>query len=257
MTKRHRPAKTNNSIGICSCIAATMLPGIASAQDITDPPGALTVSGDVTLVSDYRFRGVSRTDRRPALQGSATIEHASGFYGTVWASTVSDYIFNGADAEIDVSAGYRTTSDGTTIDVGVLYYLHPGSDGIASDFVEPYASVAHILGPVTAQASLAYAPRQAALSVGNGREDNLYVAGDLSAGIPGTPFAMSAHIGRTFGPSRLSIGRAYTDWRLGATYTTQGLTFGLAYVDTDDAFITPRGRNEAGAGAVASVGLSF
>lgn len=242
---------------IVLCLAAAMLPEVAAAQSITDPPGDLTVSGGGTLVSDYRFRGVSRSNKRPALQGTATLEHVSGVYGTVWASTISDYVFNGADAQVDLSAGYRRTIDGTTFDVGVLYYYHPGSGGIASDFVEPYASVSHLLGPVTATGSVAYAPKQSALSIGNGGEDNVYVAGDLSAGIPGTPFGLSAHLGRTFGPSAVSIGRAYTDWGLGATYTTRGLTFGVRYVDTDDAFITPRGRNAAAAGLVASVGLSF
>lgn len=239
------------------CFAAAFLPEAAHAQDLTDPPGAVTVTGGVTLVSDYRFRGISRTDKRPALQGTATLAHESGFYGTVWGSTISDYVFNGADAQIDLSAGFRKTLNGTTFDVGVLYYFHPGSGGTASDFVEPYASLAYTLGPVTAKGSVAYAPEQAVLSIGSGREDNLYVAGDVSAGVPGTPVSVSAHLGRTFGPSRLSIGKAYTDWGLGASYTTSGLTFGIDYVDTDDDFITPRGRNAAAAGVVASVGLSF
>lgn len=239
-----------------SC-AAAMASSIGHAQNLTDPPGALTVTGEVSLVTDYRFRGISRSNKRAALQGSATLAHASGFYGTVWASTISDYVYNGADAEIQLSAGYSRTVDGTTFDGGVLYYYYPGSNEITSDFVEPYASLAHTLGPVTAKASVAYAPEQAALSVGAGREDNLYLAGDLSTGIPGTPVGLSAHLGRTFGPSYRSIGRAYTDWGLRATYTTRGVTFGVGYVDTDDAFITARGRNVAAAGMVASVGLSF
>lgn len=236
--------------------AGAICSGTAHAQGLTDPPRALTVTGGVTLVSDYRFRGVSRTNRRPALQGTATLEHVSGFYGTAWASTISDYVARGADVEIDLSAGYRGTRDGTTIDVGVLYYVYPGSGG-TTNFIEPYAALSHILGPVTATASVAYAPRQAALSIGDGREDNLYLAGDLAAGIPGTPVSLAAHLGRTFGPGALSIGRAYTDWSLGATYTTSGVTFGVGYVDTDDDFITPRGRNASAEGVVASVGLSF
>lgn len=237
-------------------IIAVMLPGGAMAQSITDPPGDLTVSGGVSLLSDYRFRGISRSNKRPALQGSATLDHVSGLYGAVSASTVSDYVFDGSDAQIDLAAGYRKTIDGTTFDVGVLYYIHPGANG-ASDFVEPYAALSYLLGPATATARVAYAPKQAALSVGDGREDNLYLAGDLSVGIPTTPVSLSAHLGRTFGPSALSIDRAYTDWSLGAAYTMRGVTFGVRYVDTDDRFVTPRGRNAAGAGAVASVGLSF
>lgn len=253
-------------LGFCACVGLAAAPP-AEAQILEDqspvpvappdPVSTLSVTGGATLVSDYRFRGISQTDKRFAVQGYATVAHASGVYGTVWASSIDDYVYNGADAEIDLSAGYRTTRAGTTVDVGLLYYYYPGSGGIASDFFEPYASVAHTLGPVTAKVSAAYAPRQAALSIGDGKEDNLYVAGDLSAGVPGTPVGVSAHLGHTFGPSYLSIGRAYTDWGVAASYTTRGLTFGLGYVDTDDAFITPKGRNASKAGLVASVGVSF
>jgi uncharacterized protein (TIGR02001 family) len=231
--------------------------GSAAAQSPTDPPRDITVSGGVTAVSDYRFRGISQSDRRPALQGSVTADHVSGVYGRVWASTIHDYVANDAPAEIDLSAGYRRTFGGTTVDVGLLYYWYPGSGGIATDFLEPYASVAHTLGPVTGKLSAAYAPRQSALALGSGREDNLYVAGDVSAFLPGSPVGVSAHLGHNRGPSYLSIGRSYTDWSLGATYTAGGLTFGLSYVDTNKNLRTPRGRNAAGAGVVASVAFGF
>lgn len=247
------------SPSLCATIACALAicSGQAAAQSPTDPPGDVTVSGGVALVSDYRFRGISRSDKRPALQGSVTVDHVSGVYGRVWASTIHDYVANDAPAEIDLSAGYRRTFGGTTVDAGVLYYYYPDSGGIASDFFEPYASVAYTLGPVGGKLSAAYAPRQNALSIGRGREDNLYVAADLSAGVPGTPVSLSAHLGHNRGPSYLSIGHNYTDWSLGASYTTRGLTFGLAYVDTDASVFTPRGRNASEAGLVASVGFGF
>jgi len=237
--------------------ALALCSGHAAAQSPTDPPGDITVSGGVVLVSDYRFRGISRSDKRPALQGSVTVDHVSGIYGRVWASTIHDYVAGDAPLEIDLSAGYRRTFGGTTLDAGVLYYYYPDSGGVASDFFEPYASLAYTLGPVSGKLSAAYAPPQNALSIGRGREDNLYVAADLSAGVPGTPVSLSAHLGHNRGPSYLSIGDSYTDWSLGASYTTSGLTFGLAYVDTDDSVFTPRGRNASEAGLVASVGFGF
>ena len=41
-------------------------------------------------------------------------------------------------------------------------------------------------------ASAAYAPSQAALTIGAGDEDNLYLAADLSGALPGTPLSLSA-----------------------------------------------------------------
>lgn len=227
----------------------------AAAQE--EEQSAFTVSGGATLVTDYRFRGISQTDKRPAVQGTFTVAHESGLYGTVWGSSIDDYVANGSDQEIDFIAGYRRTFGATTIDAGVLYYYYPNSGGVNSDFFEPFVSVAQAFGPVTAKASLAYAPKQSALSIGDGKEDNLYVAGDLSAAIPETPVSLTAHVGHSFGPSYLTIGDEYTDWSLGASAAWKNLSFGLSYVDTDGAFITPSGRNASKAGVVASVGVAF
>lgn len=237
--------------------AVTATPAFA---DETDPPPSITVSGSATIVSDYRFRGISQTDKRFAVQGSVTLTSKTGLYATVWGSSIDDYVFNGADAEIDLSAGYRKSFGGATVDVGVLYYYYPGSGGITSDFFEPYGSVTYSIGPVSAKASVAYAPKQAALRVITGvteKRDNLYIAGDLSSGIPGTPISLSAHVGHNFGPSYLSIGREYTDYSIGANYTRKNLTFGIQYVDTDDNFITPSGRNASKGGLVFSLGATF
>jgi uncharacterized protein (TIGR02001 family) len=221
------------------------------------PTSAFTVTGGATLVSDYRFRGISQTDRRAAVQGTLSVAHRSGFYATVWGSSIDDYVANGGDQEIDLIGGWRKSIGATTVDVGVLYYWYPGSGGINSDFVEPYAAVSHAIGPVTAKASVAYAPKQSGLSIGSGREDNLYLAGDLGLAVPKTPVSLTAHLGRSKGPSYLTIGRGYTDWSIGATATWKALTVGLSYVDTDGRFITPSGRNASKAGLVASLGAAF
>jgi uncharacterized protein (TIGR02001 family) len=231
--------------------------GSAAAQSPTDPPRDITVSGGVTAVSDYRFRGISHSDRRPAVQGGVTVDHVSGVYARVWGSSIHDYVAGNAPAEIDLSAGYRRSFGGATVDAGVLYYLYPDAGAAASDFFEPYASVAYTLGPVTAKLSAAYAPRQSALSVGRGREDNLHLSGDLSGFVPGTPVTVAAHLGHNSGPTQLGLADDYTDWSLAANYTVRGLTFGLAYVDTDARVRTPRGRNAAGAGVVASIAFGF
>jgi uncharacterized protein (TIGR02001 family) len=48
-----------------------------------------TTSGSVGLFSQYIFRGLTQTDRRPALQGNFDINHSSGLYLGAWASNVS------------------------------------------------------------------------------------------------------------------------------------------------------------------------
>jgi uncharacterized protein (TIGR02001 family) len=220
--------------------------------------GGFAVSGGATLVTDYRFRGISQTNNRPAIQGTFTISHSSGFYGTVWGSSIDDYIANGSDAEIDLILGYKKAVKSTTFDVGALYYYYPGNGRANTNFAEPYVHVTQALGPVSLTGTVAYAPKQQALTVdGIHKEDNLYLAGDLSYAVPKTPVSLTGHFGHSFGPSYLTIGKEYSDWSIGATVTHKNLTAGISYIDTDKTLFSPSGRNISDAGVVASVGVSF
>lgn len=232
------------------------------AQDAA-PPSDITVTGTATVVSDYRYRGISQTDKDFAVQGSITVAHSSGIYAGVWGSSISEYVAAGGDQEIDLSLGYSTeVAPGTVLDVGALYYYYPGAEavipGYNSDFLETYASLKHTFGPAAIKVGLAYAPKQSALSIGSGSEDNLYVSTDLSVGIPDTAISLSGHFGHSFGPSYLTIGSEYSDWSLGAAYTTGPVTFGVSYVDADNgAFISPSGKDIANGAVLFTIGAAF
>src|SRR6266508_589758 len=49
---------------------------------------AAQISGTVNLVSDYRYRGTSLSDDKPAAQLGLTYDDASGWYAGLSASTV-------------------------------------------------------------------------------------------------------------------------------------------------------------------------
>lgn len=242
-----------------ACRLTPLLAALSSAPAIAeDLGGGLAVNGGATLVSDYRFRGISQTNKRFAIQGTFTLSHSSGFYATVWGSSIDDYVANGGDAEVDLIGGYKRTFKSTTVDVGVLYYYYPGSGGANTDFAEPYIHLTQAFGPLSLTGSVAYAPKQKALTVdGVHKQDNLYLAGDLAFGIPKTPVSLTAHFGHSFGPSYLTIGKEYSDWSLGATVTRKAITAGLAYVDTNKSLFSPTGRNISGAGVVGSLGVAF
>lgn len=244
-------------LGLALALSAT--PALAQ-----EDASAITVSGSATIVTDYRFRGVTQTDKDFAVQGGLTVSHESGVYVGVWGSSVDEYIAAGSDQEIDLIAGYKKTFGGTTLDVGGLYYYYPGSSkiipGTNSDFLELYTSLSHTLGPVSAKLAAYYAPKQAGLSLGAGKEDNFYMNFGLSGAIPNTPVSLSAGIGRTFTTSYLSGGSKYTDWSVGASYTTGAVTFGLNYVDTSyaaGALLSPSGKDIAKGGLFGSIGVAF
>lgn len=242
-------------LGLALVLGATP----AFAQDEEAKP--FTVTGGATLVSDYRFRGISQTDKDFAVQGTFTVAHESGVYASVWGSSVDDYVAAGGDQEIDLIVGFKKTFGSTTVDVGGLYYYFPGSakviPGYASDFLELYGSISQGFGPVTGKVMVAYAPKSAALDFGFGKEDNFYGNVSLSGAIPDTGVSLSAGVGRTFTRSFLSGGIKYTDWNVGATYTTGPVTFGVSYVDTDANGFSPSGKNIYKAGIVGSIGVAF
>jgi uncharacterized protein (TIGR02001 family) len=238
-------------------------PAIALADE-TAPPPAITINGSATVVSDYRFRGISQTDKNFALQGGITVTHSSGVYLSVWGSSIDDYVAAGSDQELDLIGGFKKTVGGTTFDIGVLYYYYPnagqGLGKVYSDFFEPYASISHTLGPVTGKLTVNYAPAQKALSFAKPKDDNLYGAIDLSAAVPNTPISLSAHLGHNFEKSFLSAGRNYTDWGVGASFTYKAITFGINYVDTDlpKNWVTGfSGKDEAKGGVFGSIGVAF
>ena len=264
----------------------------AWAQDETAPPPPVSVTASATLLSDDRVRGVSQSNGRPAVAGALTVAHQSGVYaGVRGASRAGWGDFAGAGVELDLIAGYRFQPlSAATLDLGVTYRSYPGgSDG--TDYFEPFAKLSGTYGPLTLLAGVAYAPSQRALGRWfvdgasaargvpdrpNDAEDNLYLWGDASAGVPATPLTLRAHVGRSSGNAglnrygwSLAPTGTYWDWSLGAEASFRTVTLGLAYVDTDisrreSAYLQPffsRGRDGTGSIAggtlVASLTASF
>ena len=249
-----------------SVIAAALLalPVVAQAQSTpedkvaadTAPPSAITVSGSATIATDYRFRGVSQSDREMAVQGGITVAHEGGFYVGTWASNLSGWgTFGGANMELDLIGGYKAKlADNATLDAGLTWYMYPGGAD-KTDFAEPYAKLSGTAGPATLTAGVAYAPKQQAIGKGyatgadavagvypspGDKDDNLYLWGDGALGIAGTPITAKAHVGHSWGqdglgPNATAVAPTgeYWDWSLGADATWHNLTFNVSYIDTD------------------------
>lgn len=211
--------RPNLSLAALSLIAAA-LPATARAREIGS---GVSLSATATAASDYRFRGVSLTDRDPAIQGSLDVSHDSGFYVGVWGSNIARY--QGATAEVDVYAGYQTAAGPLSFDVGVIGYIYPG--GTDADVVEATGSVAATLGPARVRLSVAYAPDQRNLV-----SDSLYLAVDARVAIPGTPLSATGKIGRERGDF-VGGGITKIDWSAGLEAARGPFKLGVAYVDTD------------------------
>lgn len=263
-SRRYRLAGRAASL-VGALVIATLLPiGGASAQTTgqadsenvdtaSSLPGPLTLSGEVALVSDYRFRGLSLSDEKVALQPGLTLSHESGFYVSAWGSNIQETA-GGADVELDLLAGYATElPGGVQIDAGVVWYLYPGDSSV--DYVEGYGSVTITRGALTPKLGIAYAPSQNAL----GNEDNFYVYAGLEAAIPGTPLTLDATLGYETGALDAKAGGGKLDWQVGLSCAVGPATLGVHYIDTNTRLIGGASgrRNLADPTVVASLSLAF
>lgn len=263
-------------------LAVAFLSFSSSAVAQEEAPGPITVSGSAAVVSDYRFRGVSQTDKKLAVQAGITVTHESGIYVGTWGSNLAGWgTFGGSNMELDIIAGFKAPlGEGATLDVGATWYMYPsGFDN--TDFIEPYVKLSGTTGPLSLTAGVAYAPKQEALGAwyadGAAAADgvytdpgdknyNLYLWGDAAAGIPDTGLTFKAHIGYSkgndgLGPFATSVAPTgeYWDWLIGADFVIPStpLTLGVAYTDTDigkaeSAYLQPSfSRGQDGTGSIA------
>ncbi|PCI49292.1 MAG: hypothetical protein COB49_05060 [Alphaproteobacteria bacterium] len=196
-------------------------------------------SANVSMLNDYRFRGISLNDEGFALQGGFDWFHDSGIYVGTWATNISD--FNGSTVETDIYGGYAGEVDGISYDIGVMLYHYPG--GTNTDYVELYGSTGIDLGFISAFVGANYAFSNDNL----GNEDNIYIFTDGSVIVPNTPVTLNLHLGFEDG----AFGDKKWDWIIGASVSYADLDFGISYIDTNVA------GDNADARIVFSIGASF
>jgi uncharacterized protein (TIGR02001 family) len=108
----------------------------AQAAAPAAPEPEYTLSYNVGLVTDYRYRGISQSAKDPALQGGIDYAHKSGWYIGTWASTIK-WIRDSSVApaprakgpvEVDIYGGYKGSfNDALSYDVGLLQYWYVGN----------------------------------------------------------------------------------------------------------------------------------
>ncbi len=194
-------------------------PAVAQEEYDTGPPPLIELSGGAEALTDYRFRGISRSNGDVAGKVWAELRHASGFYGGASAYTVEGAP-QLADLEIEPYAGWSgSVLPLVDVDVGLARRIYTGApSAFATDYWEPYAAVIGVLGPAKLRLGAAWAPEQDSL----GNNDNIYLSADAEVGLPFSPIAFEAHVGRSDGPlsaqSLVGAGDSGTDWSAGVRY---------------------------------------
>lgn len=230
-------------------VAAMALPERAVAQDSS-------VSANVSMTSDYRFRGITQTNAKPAIQGGFDYENGPFSIGT-WGSNVSWLSDGGAgissSMELDVYAGYAIPLGGQSLDLGLTYYYYPGTfpAGLTSPNTGEF-SVGTSLGPV----DLALAVSLTNLFGFDDSKGSTYVGVDYAAPVEG--FDLSVHLG--YQDVRNNDDCPYADWSITAGKSYGGLDLSVAYVDTnakDACWVNGFNRNLGKGTLVLTVGKSL
>jgi uncharacterized protein (TIGR02001 family) len=190
---------------------------------------AAEVAGNVTLATDYRFRGISQLNGEfsPAIQGGFDFATEMGFYIGTWASNVN--LGSGGQIETDYYGGFKGTfNEDVGYDIGVLYYGYPkdNTTGTTLDYTEVYGSLTF----KGAKVGLNYSDDYFAES---GKFYYTYVDYGFD---PIENVTLSFHLAyNSFDESQAGLDGDdnYTDWKIAVSTKQLGVNWGLAYVDTD------------------------
>jgi len=217
-------------------VTAGALPTAAVAADTS-------LAFNVGAVTEYRYRGISQTRLKPALQGG--VDYTAGsFYVGAWGSTIQ-WIKDGggkADVEIDIYGGYKfELAKDTVLDLGVLTYQYP-SNGLkpSANTTEVYGALT--FGPITAK----YSHSTSNLFGFAGSKGSGYL--DLSGTWEVAGISVTPHIGRQ--TVAKNGGYSYTDYSVTLSKEISGITWSAALVDTDTKAYTGPGGKDLGKASI-------
>jgi uncharacterized protein (TIGR02001 family) len=252
-------------------LAALALSGAAFAQTKAPEPD-YTLSYNIGVVTDYRYRGISQSRLKPALQGGVDFAHKSGFYVGAWASsikwikdtgTIAGFDAGSANVEIDLYGGYKgELPAGFSYDVGALQYWYPRNKlGDAPLGALKNANTTELYGALTYGPGTLKYSHAVSNTFGNPDSKNSGYW-DLTVNLEGPwGVTITPHIGhqRIQGPYKGVA--SYTDYSLTLSKEViPGLSASLGYVGTDAEdtwYISPSGKFLGKHAAVAGLKYSF
>lgn len=185
-------------------------------------------SGNVEVVSDYVYRGISQTDENPALQGNIDLNY-DDFKVGVWGSNVDFGEDANANIELDFYTAYTKTFDKLSWENGLIYYFYPGAESdFHLDYGDIYSNVYYDFDKFEINAGLTYSPDFS----GNSGE-TYYPNVGISFGLL-YDLKFKASMGRQIVQDNINAEVPdYTDWGLELSYPWEDFTIKLKYADSD------------------------
>jgi uncharacterized protein (TIGR02001 family) len=224
-----------------SISTAAILLSVASAAfaQAKPPEPDYTLSYNVGATTDYRYRGISQSAKKPALQGGVDFAHKSGLYAGAWGSTITwikDSTANPNNTkgplEVDLYGGYKGEfGKAVAYDVGALQYWYVGNTlknaSANADTLELYGAVT-LGGIATAKYSHSLTNLFGAAAPGVNSKNSGYL--DLSATFDlGNGWSIVPHVGH----QNIKNFTSYKDYSLTVNKDFDGLVLSAALVGTN------------------------
>ena len=213
-----------------------------------------TFTGNMTVASDYRFRGLSQTFKEPTIQGGFDYAHSSGFYVGNWNSNVDTSAINNGNIEMDFYGGYKfAITPDLTGDVGVLHYYYPGAATAAGKSIN---TTEVYVGATYKWFSAKYSHSTSDFFGVDNSKGSGYL--DLGAAFEvAEKTVLSLHVGR----QEVAHNKAsnYTDYKIGVARDFGFATVGLALISTnakDDLPLTKNGKTKKTGDSTAVLSIS-
>ena len=235
-------------------LAALAVSGAAFAQTKAPEPD-YTLAYNVGVVTDYRYRGISQSRLKPALQGGLDFTHKSGFYAGTWLSTIKWIKDAGGDGPVewDIYGGYRFEFSGIAFDAGLLRYQYPSHDlAISPNTTEAY--IGGTAGPLTVKYS-----HSLTNTFGFADSKNSYYLDASALFDLGDGWSIVPHVG--YQKIKHSQPASYSDYSVAVNKDFGNGFVGSATIVTTDsdkaAYVTPSGRHTGKTGLVLGVKYNF
>ncbi len=207
----------------------TIIPGkqdSAPTQAANEKIWIDNLSGYLTVVSNYMFRGISQTRNLPALQGSLSYQLPLGIYLNMWGSNVR-FEDSPATIEMDTVIGVRNSiGEDFNYDISAARYNYPGAR------LTNYNEINSVFNYHFVQLGYSYSG-----NVYNTHATAQYYQGGINVGIPASyifniqEVTLVALLGHYSLPK--VAGNSYNDYNVMLSKAIKNYTFALQWTSTN------------------------
>ena len=212
---------------ILKTAAAALAAGAGLFAPVAHAGDGSGIFSAIQLTTDYRYHGISNSDRHPAVQGYVHYYRPDGWYAGLFATQVDFNDPGKTSYELDYYAGKNIALEGgkSELKLEAMYTAYPDNKtfGPTYDFLQVKAQARRTMGKLTLTGLTSFVPE------GSYRSGQIWRLESEAVYAVAPNLRLKAGAGRQWTGHRPE--RNY--WALGAAVTWKTLTLDVSYQDTN------------------------